>query len=390
MLLAGVLQTAGGHAFVGHQQQHAGGCDDARERRRERADEHTCIDDCRCKPDVRSPREVVEGSIALVERDGRAGEAHHLAVAADDEEDAREDGAANHRARNRLQRVLRFGAQRRCTLEADEAEDGQHHPQAHATRGRPAQQRAYRKLPMIEMPAMLHQRHADNDGDQHHGDSLDVEHHPRGDLHVAIGDPCCRRCCNRDEDHGGERARKMRGRRDAVEEHKRELEEAADHRRGRRDVRAEERPCRDGRARLGQRALGVDVQRAWRGGLARERGHAEPHEDHQHRRHHIRDGRALAREREDQRNRRWGRGAGRDGGDRLRQRLQRRKRAFAQAVGGRERGLGAVADGCGLVMQRHTPRGNPSVQPRNTRTPANRSDSQRTGKLGLGYASSIP
>ena len=77
----------------------------------------------------------------------------------------------------------------------------------------------------------------------------------------------------------------------------------------------------------------IDVERAGGRGLACERGDAEADEDHQAHRDQVGDGRALAGEDEDQRNRELRGGAGSDGGDGLGEGFERRESVVAEAEG---------------------------------------------------------
>ena len=55
-----------------------------------------------------------------------AAEPQHLGVRTQHEENAGEDGALQHGARNGVQRIARFAAQRGCALETHKAEHGEH------------------------------------------------------------------------------------------------------------------------------------------------------------------------------------------------------------------------------------------------------------------------
>ena len=124
--------------------------------------------------------------------------------------------------------------------------------------------RAQVKLRGVQMEAVAKERQRDDDGDQDDGDGFNVEHHPRGDLHVAI-----RRI---DTGGGGERGQRHRRKemRPSAQEDLREVDEAANNRRCRGDVGKEERPSGQRGEDWWQRDARVDVERAGRGGLARE------------------------------------------------------------------------------------------------------------------------
>ena len=191
------------------------------------------------------------------------------------------------------------------------------------------------------MEAVAQERQRDDDGDQADGDGLDVEHHPRGDLHVAIGDE--------HRGGGGERGQQHRRKemRPSAQKDLREVDEAADDRRCRGDVGEEERPRGQRGEDWWQRDARVDVERAGRGGLARECGDADADQHHQAHGDQVGQRRALSGEREDQRDGQRRRGAGSDGGDRLGERLEGRECVVAQPEGLDGEGLGAFGR-CGV------------------------------------------
>ena len=140
-----------------------------------------------------------------------------------------------------------------------------------------------------------------DDGNERDRDAFDIQHEAGGDFDVVIRDEAGY--------DGREGDRRQRGDvRDAeagerIQEDVCEGDEASNDRGGSGDVGEEERERRDGGEDGRERAAGVDVERTRRGGLAREGGDAQAHQDHEAHRDEVGDGRALAGENEDQRDR---------------------------------------------------------------------------------------
>ena len=341
-----------GEAVVRHEEQDAGGGDDAGQRGGEHADEDADIDDQAERGDACLRGEVMEGCGGLIEGNGGGVEAEGFAVAAEDEEGPGENGGLDDRAGNGAERVFGLGAKGGGGLKADEAEDRQHDAEADATEGHGAQA----ELDGVEVEAVLEEDERDDDGDQEDGDAFDVKHQAGGDLDVAVGDPACSDRSDRDERDGQGVGDEWRGSGEAevVEERFAEEDEPADDGRGCRDVREEECPGGERREHRREREASVGEERAGRGTFAGEGGDGEADEDHEQHRDEVGDGGALSGEGEDEGYRERGRGAGRDGGDGLRESLDGREDVVAQAKVFDAQELGAAGgNGCVFAIRAH-------------------------------------
>ncbi len=129
----------------------------------------------------------MQWACGFAELAGFAAETQHLRVRAEHEEDAGQDGALNHCARNGAQRarVLRRQAwwrfQSPTKLNIDSTSAG---PRAESETPRKPE------LVQVKMESEAHQHDAEHDDDETHGADFNPQHQLGGELYVAIGDEC--------------------------------------------------------------------------------------------------------------------------------------------------------------------------------------------------------
>jgi len=188
--------------------------------------------------------------------------------------------------------------------------------------------------------AMVSEHKYDNDGDECDGGELDPEHDACREADVGEGYGQSAGC----SDDGEQRPVKVKMQRG--EQQLSRVDEAADDGRGSHEIGEEQ--CQRGHVADGRRKvlLRVDVERAWRRGMAGEIGDRDGDKQHGGHGQYVSQPTGVSCECEDKGNGKRGRGAGRDGGDRLGEDFERGECGGAEAEV-----LRCWVDGGGLFVE---------------------------------------
>ena len=250
-------------------------------------------------------------------------EAQHFRVRTHREESSRQNRTLNHRARNRLQRIARLGAQRGGALKAHKTEQRQYQAEAEPAPGHAVEM----EFIAIQVPAVMKQHEPNHDHDHRNRCGFNPQHEPRGNLHVAIGNPD-----RNSRDQQRQQRRRENVPRGIVDQQVRIVIEPANHARSRGHVGQQQAPgdgCGEPR-RQGHRRVGIE--RPGRSRMTRIARDAQSHQKYRGRRQDIREPCPVPRESADQRNRSGRRCGRRHGGHRLRQSFHGRKNSAPQTV----------------------------------------------------------
>src|SRR5579862_779424 len=171
-------------SVVRHQQQHSGSSRNAGQRAREQTDDGADIDEHGKRRRASDASQNAHRRLAFTEILTNHTETEHLGVRTNDEEYAGQNGTLNDGARNRGERVARFGAERSGALEADETEQREDEAETQATAGNTAEV----KLDSIQVRSVAKQYERDENDDQGYRDGFDPQHEPRRNFHVAPRD----------------------------------------------------------------------------------------------------------------------------------------------------------------------------------------------------------
>ena len=184
MARAGLFKDRREQPFASHPQQYARRSSDAGKHTGDHADKRAEVNGRAERRDACPGGKQVQRARGVAEFAGFAAETKDLRVRAQYEEDAGEDGALNHSARNGAQWIARFAAEGGGAFETHKAEHGQHECGPKVSEGNSAQA----ELVHIEMKAEANGHNREDDADEADRADFDPEHQFGGELDIAICD----------------------------------------------------------------------------------------------------------------------------------------------------------------------------------------------------------